>query len=750
MWSELSTINRHCIIDFYFLILKINTLVYYNMKNEISVSLLINDEIRDDLEDAPIGILNQNKPHCWEDDDDVLLCSKCSEQFSMTFRKHHCRNCGKIYCFKCSNYFIKFPKSTRVPLQKNYFDYNYFFESGQNRVCVDCYSNIEEITKLNEISKFFNLLPIDLLDYIKINQVCHTWNKIAGIYFNKFKRLYHKFPNYKFNKNQQMALYINRYNFVAHSNWIVQLYISFDWGNATRETKLDLLGLLDYKFTTVPCRGLSCCKFCRQGLGIEDIFIILSRNIVDKLLIKKLINILKKLIIKDGRYKEFGCYLYAFVNLLRFYKRYTALSVIIQNFLLNISSRNIEISNRLFWLLTQSIDNPDSGFYFKAFRVKLVSQLDKKDYTLFQNGYDFTQNLIRIVNSDPINAVINLQRFLKDFSNNTPEFTIPINMSRKFSAVDYTQLRDVDSKTKPIILPCIYEGDKIYNIMLKNEDIRKEAIIMNVIKLINFFLLEEDGLDLNIITYNILPISCTHGYIEFVPDSKTLYHIKEDLNFSIQNWIIENNKDVNIDLIRDNICKSCAAYCVITYLLGIGDRHLDNIMITTQGKLFHIDFGYILGTDPKLISPEIRLTPEIIDAMGGIHSKYYTHFKQYVNTAFECIKRHSRTFYLLLLDLTKIYPRPPNISEEYIYNYIVNRFMPTGRGSGWAVKQIEAKIDYHSVRNSYAETIIDYFHKKNKLTRSNSSDSKNSINRALDYSLKTKDSVMKGLYNWFK
>ena len=233
-----------------------------------------------------------------------------------------------------------------------------------------------------------------------------------------------------------------------------------------------------------------------------------------------------------------------------------------------------------------------------------------------------------------------------------------------------------------------------------------------------------------------------------MPNSSTLYHIKEDLNFSIQNWIIENNNSIDIDYIRDNICKSCAAYCGITYLLGIGDRHLDNIMITNDGKLFHIDFGYILGKDPKMMSPEIRLTPEIIDAMGGIHSKYYKNFKKYVNVSFKCIRRHSRIFYLLLSDLTNIYPKPPSITKEYIYNYIFTRFIPDGK-TKYAIKQMEDKIDYHSAKNSYAETIIDYFHKKYKLSSSNSADQKTSVDKALEYSMKTKKTVVNSIYNWF-
>ena len=51
---------------------------------------------------------------------------------------------------------------------------------------------------------------------------------------------------------------------------------------------------------------------------------------------------------------------------------------------------------------------------------------------------------------------------------------------------------------------------------------------------------------------------------------------------------------------RQVFAMSCAAYCVISHVLGLGDRHNDNILVNEGGRLFHIDFGFILGNYLKV------------------------------------------------------------------------------------------------------------------------------------------------------
>lgn len=65
---------------------------------------------------------------------------------------------------------------------------------------------------------------------------------------------------------------------------------------------------------------------------------------------------------------------------------------------------------------------------------------------------------------------------------------------------------------------------------------------------------------------------------------------------------------------------SFAGYAVASYLLDIGDRHLENLMVTNEGKFFHLDFGFILGkkptSEPKNLTDKVRINPLMKKAMG--------------------------------------------------------------------------------------------------------------------------------------
>lgn len=82
-----------------------------------------------------------------------------------------------------------------------------------------------------------------------------------------------------------------------------------------------------------------------------------------------------------------------------------------------------------------------------------------------------------------------------------------------------------------------------------------------------------------------------------------------------------------------------AAYCVMTYILGVGDRHLDNLLLKRDGALFHVDFAYLLGQEPKILPPPMKLTKEMVEGMGGPGSTGFRKFRQYCHTAYLVIRR---------------------------------------------------------------------------------------------------------------
>ncbi|XP_041074613.1 phosphatidylinositol 3-kinase catalytic subunit type 3 isoform X1 [Polyodon spathula] len=187
------------------------------------------------------------------------------------------------------------------------------------------------------------------------------------------------------------------------------------------------------------------------------------------------------------------------------------------------------------------------------------------------------------------------------------------------------------------------DGSRYPVIFKHGDDLRQDQLILQIISLMDK-LLRKENLDLKLTPYKVLATSTKHGFMQFiqsVPVAEVLGTEGSIQNFFRKHAPSDKGPYGISTEVMDTYVKSCAGYCVITYILGVGDRHLDNLLLTKTGKLFHIDFGYILGRDPKPLPPPMKLSKEMVEGMGGMQSEQYQEFRKQCYTAFLHLRRYS-------------------------------------------------------------------------------------------------------------
>ncbi|KAL9042604.1 MAG: hypothetical protein Q9180_000492 [Flavoplaca navasiana] len=336
-------------------------------------------------------------------------------------------------------------------------------------------------------------------------------------------------------------------------------------------------------------------------------------------------------------------------------------------FLISRATKNLLLGNFLHWYLMVECDDrsPDQSKDHRKLFAKVefdfMSELmqvpdgPERRKILLRQGELITvlskiSKDVRFSREDRPRKAQRLKKMLADPKNELTSFDppLPLPLDPSVSVVSIYPEDAVVFKSSlfPLLLNFKTTEGKKYPIIFKTgDDLRQDQLVIQIISLMDR-LLQKENLDLKLTPYRILATSPTAGAVQFIP-SISLAAAWAKHKGSILAYLRTNNPDATAELgvrpaAMDTYVKSCAGYCVITYLLGVGDRHLDNLLLTPDGHFFHIDFGYLLGRDPKPFAPAMKLCREMIEGMGGPSSKLFTKtFKQYCHTAFTTLRKQS-------------------------------------------------------------------------------------------------------------
>uniref|UniRef100_A0A8C3VYE6 Serine-protein kinase ATM n=1 Tax=Catagonus wagneri TaxID=51154 RepID=A0A8C3VYE6_9CETA len=221
----------------------------------------------------------------------------------------------------------------------------------------------------------------------------------------------------------------------------------------------------------------------------------------------------------------------------------------------------------------------------------------------------------------------------------------------------------------PKIIDCVGSDGKERRQLVKGrDDLRQDAVMQQVFQMCNTLLqrnTETRKRKLTICTYKVVPLSQRSGVLEWctgtVPIGEFLVNNDSGAHkryrpkdfsplqcqkkmMEAQNKSFEEKYEVFMDICQNfqpvfrYFCmekfldpavwferrlaytRSVATSSIVGYILGLGDRHVQNILINEQSaELVHIDLGVAFEQGKILPTPEtvpFRLTRDIVDGMG--------------------------------------------------------------------------------------------------------------------------------------
>uniref|UniRef100_A0A674NYU2 phosphatidylinositol-4,5-bisphosphate 3-kinase n=1 Tax=Takifugu rubripes TaxID=31033 RepID=A0A674NYU2_TAKRU len=347
-------------------------------------------------------------------------------------------------------------------------------------------------------------------------------------------------------------------------------------------------------------------------------------------------------------------------------------------FLIKKSLTNQRIGHFFFWHLKSEMHNKTvsrrfgllleafcraCGMYLKHLnrQVEAMDKLVNLTDTLKQEKKDETQK------TQMKFLVEHMSR--PDYMEALQGFVSPLNPVHQLGNLRLEECRIMSSAKRPLWLnwenPDIMSELLFTNneIIFKNgDDLRQDMLTLQIIKIMEN-IWQNQGLDLRMLPYGCLSIGDCVGLIEVVKNSFTIMQIqckgglKGALQFNsntLHHWLKDKNRGEAYDRAIDLFTRSCAGYCVATFILGIGDRHNSNIMVKENGQLFHIDFGHFLDHKKKKFGYKRERVPFVLTqdfliviskgVQESTKTKEFERFQEMCYKAYLAIRQHASLF----------------------------------------------------------------------------------------------------------
>lgn len=659
------------------------------------LSNYICDERNGGMNFGIINSLNRNKLNKPVPDSSVTTCYQCNTQFSMMFRRHHCRACGRIFCSTCCQSILVIPRQL-----VNYRDTeNWYIEGKPQKVCEKCKLEIESFAHIENLVRYFEIVAYDFESCIKASTLCKNWREAVRIYLSDVRDIQYTLPSKVLSTKDINFMLSNEKNLQGHSKWMMQL--------------LKIKRVDQTNIRNKSCSEMMCDAHCSNSLNPYDAIIILNSEIYGPEIKTMAINV-----IKDFFFRHNNSDMYDPLN----FNIYNSQNEPILN---NVNNFSMDLPNKLLHNLSIFLPIEDSsvqdfvletkelfldffwlsrinmyGSYSSVFCNKLLLSNQEQAYSVQES-----LKLITILEENFSNPCA--------ISSNLRTLELPfIGPFGTISSFDY-EIVVKKSATNPIMIKYVSDGNK-KALIFKKEDIRKDAHLVSLIRimynlcydvLLNYcsncspntsnaddfstsppstysfkhrdcdsydnLETSDDIFVPELASYRVMPTSDSSGFIEVVPNSDTIYHILD--KGTISNFLYHSNMYRKVNEINKNYTISLAFWTVVTYLFGVGDRHLENIMIRNDGIIFHIDYGFVFGSDS--LSSSIRLDKHLIEGLGGIDM--YQPFRALCCDIYCCLRHHVNIICSCLLRLSKLDPPVShyNFTPAFIEKFVVERFL---------------------------------------------------------------------------